>query len=257
MRTLTVLLLLAAGSLSADPCQSAIAQRDRTRNAIFRVDGPLQAMLLSGRDLKANASKPYPKDFASSAKMLYGPNEVLQSASAKAAMHAAVQRANKYLADGGDIDGLKRAYLEGVTASAELYGVPAKLTPSVVPFAREHAERMKDVMTELSAWINQHEAANERCKTSLSSAKAQAAWERLEGLQQQVDDIPLHYEAAAQWLLPFLYDESAAADSRLTAMLLEQASPRFEMIRNALAASAAQQESLKRELETALSKGTK
>ncbi len=268
MRTLTIFLILTAGSLSAqtaEPCKSAIAQRDRIRDTIFRADGPLQAALASGSDLKADAAKPQPKDFASAAKMLYGPHEILTSASAKEATRAAVQRANKYLADsGGDTDGLKRAYLGGVTASAELYGAPAKMPPAVVPLAREHAQRIADLKTELQAWIDQNDNANaarERCSSglpaSLSSANARAVWERLDSLQQRVDDIALHYEAAAQWMLPFLFDEAKNADPRLTAMLLEQASPRFEMIRDALAASAAQQESLKRDLENAIPKGTK
>jgi hypothetical protein len=265
MRTLAVFLVLAAGSFSEQtsaqnvaPCKAAIAQRDRIREAIFRADGPLQAALASGRDLKAEAAKAAPKDFASAARALYGPNEILQSASAKEATRAAVQRANKYLADsGGDTDGLKRAYLVTITASAELYGAPAKMPPAVVPLAREHAQRMTDLITELRAWIEQNEAANARCPASLSSANAQALWERLLNTQQQVDDIALHYEAAAQWMLPFLFDEAKDADPRLTAMLLEQASPRFEMIRDALAQSAAQQESLKRDLENALPKGTK
>jgi hypothetical protein len=275
MRTLTVFLLLAAGSLSAqtaDPCreprtlyQKAVAQRERTREAIFRADGLLQAVLASGRDLKAKSSNVVlPKDFASAAKALYGPQEILKSATAKEATRAAVQRANKYLADTGDTDGLKRAYLGGITASVELYGAPAKMTPAVVPPAREHAERIKDLITELRTWIEQNEAANaarERCPSalpaSLSSANAQAIWERLLNHQQRVEDISLHYEAAAQWMLPFLFDEAQAADPRLVAMLLEQASPRFAMIRDALAESALEQESLKRELENAMPKGTK
>lgn len=270
MRTITLLLLLATGSLSAqtvDPCkeyQTAVAKRDRVRETLFRADGPLQAALASGRDLKAKAPKALPKDFASAAKALYGPHEILKSASAKEATRAAVQRANKYLADTGDTNGLKRAYLSGIMASTELYGAPARMPPAVVPFAREHAQKTAALTTELWAWVEQNEAANaarERCTSklpaSLSSANAQAVWERLGSLQQRVDDIPLHYEAAAQWMLPFLYDEAKDADPRLTAMLLAQASPRFEMIRDVLAESAAQQESLKRELENALPKGTK
>ena len=235
-------------------------------------------------------------DLTSALKAIYGPNELLKNAAAKEAVQTAVLRANDFIAKSGDPEMGLRGYTSGLTPVPAVDAAGKKLAAGIalMPSMLDQAQKAGALAAVLQTWLQQNEAVNDarmhleetlgqmsalqtrvndarrECPSAkaeaplptlppaaLPSADADAAWQNLLQRQLELQDLAIHYDAAAGWLLPFLFDEAQNASPQFLTAILEAAVPRFEMIQHTLAGAVVPQQSFTQELEKAFPKGTK
>ena len=310
--------------------KNAVTKRDASRDAIWGPSGALRKFFTSLLSLAGKAESAVVQRAISLSKTLmnmsgegnstdmynaakamgYGPDDLLKNAAAKAAVNAAVQRADEYLAQTGDDQGALRLYASSIERSDALAGAAKKVTTAIgiLTSAKDYADKTSALADLIQNWLDANNDAtraqgqmddiNDRqrdlqsridekrsqltgpCPTALlespsrtpiafaskedavdsmlfiadsaGAPDAQSIQAELRATAARFNVLPADYEAAATWLLPFLFGEADHLSPRLRAALLGNALPHLESIQKTLDAAGQDPQQLEQNLRRAV-----
>jgi FixJ family two-component response regulator len=214
----------------------------------------------------------------------------LKDAAAKAAVKAAVQQADAYLAQTGDHAGALRTYATAIGKSEQLASAGANLAKGVnfAGAVADYAKKTNSLFDLIQEWLDHNEEAN-RAQTQMDdinrrmdelqkridacrhasgairrdaqlaafyaapaagSGDPAAIQVRLAATRARLEAIPSQLETAAPWLLPFFAD--APMSPRLAAALLSKAIPELETVKKTIDDAVAEGESMEKDLQQAI-----
>lgn len=290
-----------------DDYKKAVADRDGVRDNIWGYSGALRKYFTSMLGLAGQGVAGTLGKLISVSKTLMGMSgegnigdvikatkalgtNPLKDAAAKAAVNAAVQQAEAYLAQTGDDTGALRTYAAAIGKSEKLASAGANLAKGVnfASAVADYAEKTNGLADLIQEWFDHNEEANraqtqmddinrrmdelqkriDACRSGSAALRRDihlaayyaagatgtgdpAAIEaRLRAARERLDAVPSQLETAGPWLLPFFAD--ATISPRLAAALLGKAVPQLETVKQTIDDAVAQGQSMESDLQQAI-----